>query len=26
VLSYSLLGAPLLYVLWSRLGKKPPRR
>ena len=23
VLSYSLLGAPLLYVLWSRLGKKP---
>ena len=27
VLSYSLLGAPLLYVLWARLGKKrsPPR-
>jgi len=26
VLSYSLLGAPLVYVLWSRLGKKPQRR
>src|SRR5262249_34863820 len=24
-LSYSLLGAPLLYLLWSRLGKKPGR-
>ena len=25
VLSYSLLGAPLLYLLWSRWSKKPPR-
>ena len=25
VLSYSLLGAPLLYLLWSRWSK-PPRR